>query len=93
MSTLNLGGRLVELSKRDIWSAARIAQDRPDVAYNLLAVDFLPPRALHRALLRVSASLAEGMVIMSTFWVLIHDFGQSNVKNMKSLEETFVKLY
>lgn len=83
MSTLNLGGRLVELSKRDIWSAARIAQDRPDVAYNLLAVDFLPPRALHRALLRVSASVADGMVIMSTFWVLIHFFIKFNVKKTR----------
>ena len=36
------GGRVVEISKRDIWSPARVAQERPDVAYRLVAIDFLP---------------------------------------------------
>lgn len=35
-------GRLTEISKRDIWSDQRIAQERPDVKYNLVAIDFLP---------------------------------------------------
>ena len=57
---LRPGGRLVEISKRDIWSPARLAQDRPDLHYSLLAVDFLLPSALQSGLLRLSASLAEG---------------------------------
>jgi hypothetical protein len=36
------GGRVVEISKRDIWSPARVAQERPDVYYRLVAIDFLP---------------------------------------------------
>ena len=36
------GGRVVEISKRDIWSPERVAQERPDVAYRLVAIDFLP---------------------------------------------------
>lgn len=35
------GGRVTEISKRDIWSPQRIAQERPDIRYNLIAVDFL----------------------------------------------------
>ena len=31
-----------EISKRDIWSPQRIAQERPDVDYQLVAIDFLP---------------------------------------------------
>ena len=54
------GGRFVEISKRDIWSPARLAQDRPDVTYSLLALDFLPPSALQSGLLRLSTSLAVG---------------------------------
>lgn len=33
LAVLRLGGRVVELSKRDIWSPARIAQERPDISY------------------------------------------------------------
>lgn len=42
-------GRMAEISKRDVWSPQRVAQERPDVAYTLVAIDFLPPavRALH----------------------------------------------
>lgn len=31
-----------EISKRDIWSPARVAQERPDIDYKLIAIDFLP---------------------------------------------------
>ena len=57
---LKVGGRLVEISKRDIWSPARLAQDRPDVHYSLLALDFLPQQAIHSCMLELSASLAGG---------------------------------
>ena len=54
------GGRFVEISKRDIWSPARLAQDRPDVSYSLLAVDFLPPSAVHSALTRAAQAVSTG---------------------------------
>jgi NADPH:quinone reductase-like Zn-dependent oxidoreductase len=60
LSGLKVGGRFVEISKRDIWSPARVAQERPDVLYNLVAVDFLPDRAVHSALVRLGSQLAAG---------------------------------
>jgi len=54
------GGRFVEISKRDIWSPARLAQDRPDLHYSLLAVDFLPPSALQSALTRAAQAVSSG---------------------------------
>lgn len=32
---------MAEISKRDIWSPERVAQERPDVNYRLVAIDFL----------------------------------------------------
>lgn len=54
------GARLVELAKRDIWSPQRAAQERPDVTYSLLAVDFLPVAVLRRSLQAVAARVAAG---------------------------------
>ncbi len=42
LAGLKLGGRMREISKRDIWSPQRIAQERPDIDYQLVAIDFLP---------------------------------------------------
>ena len=67
------GGRFVEISKWDIWSPARLAQDRPDVTYSLLALDFLPPCALQSGLLRLSTSLAVGC--LRPLPQAIHDSG------------------
>lgn len=44
LSCLSRGGRLAEISKRDIWSPQRVAQERPDVHYQLIAIDFLPTK-------------------------------------------------
>jgi len=44
LASLALNGRMAEISKRDIWSPQRVAQERPDAAYNLVAIDFLPPQ-------------------------------------------------
>ncbi|KAI8473969.1 MAG: hypothetical protein J3K34DRAFT_383388, partial [Monoraphidium minutum] len=38
LALLRRGGRLVEIGKRDVWSGAAVAAQRPDVAYSLLAV-------------------------------------------------------
>ncbi len=76
------GGRFVEISKRDIWSPARLAQDRPDLHYSLLAVDFLPPSALQSGLLRLSTSLAAGC--LRPLPQAVHDTGseQSALRQM-----------
>lgn len=42
LACLARGGQLAEIGKRGIWSPARVAQERPDVAYRLVAIDFLP---------------------------------------------------
>ena len=60
LAGLRAGGRFVEISKRDIWSGARVAQERPDVAYSLVAVDFMSEAALNAALTRVAAGAATG---------------------------------
>ena len=57
---VRLGGRFVEISKRDIWSPARLAQERPDLHYSLLAVDFLPPSAIYSALTRAAQAVSSG---------------------------------
>ena len=76
------GGRFVEISKRDIWSPARLAQDRPDLHYSLLAVDFLPPSALQSGLLQLSTSLAAGN--LRPLPQAVHDSGseQSALRQM-----------
>lgn len=42
LACLGPHARLAEISKRGIWSPARVAQERPDVHYKLVAIDFLP---------------------------------------------------
>ena len=59
---VRLGGRFVEISKRDIWSPARLAQERPDIHYSLLAVDFLPPSAIQSGLMKLTTALAAGFL-------------------------------
>lgn len=59
LATMDLGGRMIEISKRDIWNTQRVSQERPDISYSLLAVDFMPEDALHAALARVSAGAAK----------------------------------
>lgn len=49
---------MTEIGKRDIWSPQRVAQERPDISYTLLAIDFFPPEALQASLSAVSTHLA-----------------------------------
>ncbi|KAK9863861.1 hypothetical protein WJX84_009188, partial [Apatococcus fuscideae] len=58
LSGLCRGARMTEIGKRDIWSPQRIAQERPDISYCLLAIDFFPPEALQ-------ASLSTGLAALS----------------------------
>lgn len=59
LALLKPGGCMVELGKRDIWVHGRPAQERPDVRYNLLAIDFLPPEQLGSLLSVVRRTLGE----------------------------------
>ena len=60
LAGVRAGGHFVEISKRDIWSPARLAQERPDLHTSLLAVDFLPPSAVHSALTRAAQAISTG---------------------------------
>ena len=60
LSVLRPGGRFIEISKRDIWSGSRVCQERPDVGYTLVAVDFLPDMAVNRYLVRLASNISIG---------------------------------
>ena len=60
LASLQLMGHFVEVGKRDIWSPQRIAQERPDISYHLIAIDFLSPISIHKYMRRVSALVASG---------------------------------
>jgi NADPH:quinone reductase-like Zn-dependent oxidoreductase len=60
LALVSHGGRLVEISKRDIWHAGRAAQERPDLHFGMVAVDFLPGPEVQRAMSRVAAGAASG---------------------------------
>jgi NADPH:quinone reductase-like Zn-dependent oxidoreductase len=62
LAVLRQGGRFVEIGKRDIWSPAAVAAERPDVCFSLLAVDFLPESVAQSALQRVAAGVAAGQL-------------------------------
>ncbi len=53
----------MEIGKRDIFSAAAVAAERPDVAYGLVAVDFMSEVGLHAAMLKLSQPAASGSVM------------------------------
>ena len=53
-------GCFVEVGKRDIWSPQRAAQERPDLAYRLVAIDFWTPEVVGRNMMRLAAMLSKG---------------------------------
>lgn len=65
LGCLGAGARVAEISKRDIWSRQRVAQERADVSLSLIALDFMlggaqaPAQALLAAL---AAAMARGEV-------------------------------
>ncbi|WP_349270152.1 putative polyketide synthase [Mycolicibacterium parafortuitum] len=55
------GGRFAEIAKRDIWPAERMAEARPDLAYEIVALDtvmFTEPDRIRDLLTEVSEGLA-----------------------------------
>jgi len=60
LALLSHGGRMVEISKRDIWHASRAAQERPDLSFGMVAIDFLPGAEVQKAMSRVASGAASG---------------------------------
>jgi acyl transferase domain-containing protein/acyl carrier protein len=56
-------GRFAEIAKRDIWTHAQMAEARPDIAYEIVALDtvmFTEPDRIRDLLTEVSDGLAKG---------------------------------
>lgn len=56
------GGIFAEIGKRDIWSHFRIAQERPDISYRIVAIDFLLAKSLGAKMQQLGALLAAGTI-------------------------------
>ncbi|WP_299556586.1 type I polyketide synthase [uncultured Mycolicibacterium sp.] len=57
------GGRFAEIAKRDIWTREQMAAARPDIAYEIVALDTVTaedPDRIHRLLTEVADGLARG---------------------------------
>ena len=57
------GGRFAEIAKRDIWTAEQMAALRPDIAYEIVALDvtmMTDPDHIQRLMVEVSDGLAKG---------------------------------
>lgn len=68
LAALGAGGTFVEVAKRDIWSAARVAQERPDARHRLVAVDFAAAADVGAAMRRVAAMVAQGELMKRGRW-------------------------
>ena len=64
------GGALVEVGKRGIWSPARVAQERPDAAYHLVAIDFWLPATVAGSLLNLATNFAHGACSSLAFYIV-----------------------
>ncbi|MGL5443410.1 MAG: SDR family NAD(P)-dependent oxidoreductase, partial [[Mycobacterium] stephanolepidis] len=56
-------GRFAEIAKRDIWTSEQMAEARPDIAYEIVALDtvmFQEPERIRGLLTEVSDGLAKG---------------------------------
>lgn len=59
-----LGGRFAEIAKRDIWTPAQMAAVRPDIDYEIIALDVTmmsDPDHIQRLMSEVSDGLADGV--------------------------------
>ena len=62
LAMLSVAGGMIEVGKRDIWSHARVIQERPDVHHKTVALDYMSPRAIGCLLERVALMLGRGQV-------------------------------
>jgi len=65
LSASSMEGCFVEVGKRDIWSPQRVAQERPDLAYRLVAIDFWTPKIVSENMTRLASMLHTGEEIQS----------------------------
>ena len=65
LACTQMQGCFVEVGKRDIWSPQRVAQERPDLAYRLVAIDFWTPEVVGRNMMRLAAMLSKGGVLIA----------------------------
>ena len=59
-AVLEMGAHFVEVAKRDIWSPQRAAQERPDLAFHLVAIDFWTPEVVGKNMNRIAGMLHSG---------------------------------
>ena len=62
LAVLKIGGRFIEISKRDIWAQQLVALERPDCSFAYIAVDFLSPVCIQSSLQWVAAALTMGTI-------------------------------
>lgn len=60
LAAVSVGGHFVEVGKRDIWCPQRVAQERPDLAYHLVAIDFWTPELVGQHMRRLAVMLHAG---------------------------------
>ncbi|MFI5506558.1 SDR family NAD(P)-dependent oxidoreductase [Mycobacterium sp. NPDC051804] len=63
LKATNQDGRFAEIAKRDIWSPEQMAEVRPDIDYEIVALDtvmFTEPDRIRELLTEVSEGLAQG---------------------------------
>ena len=60
LAAISMGGCFVEVAKRDIWSPQRVAQERPDLVYRLVAIDFWTPEVVGQHMSRLAVLLFKG---------------------------------
>lgn len=94
LAGLKKGGRMREISKRDIWSPQRIAQERPDIDYQLVAIDFLPVQVLTfskqlHALYCIPLSLYGGMLNLEMLSDTVEKLSDTGVEDLLAERQQF----
>ena len=74
ISCIQLGGSLVEVSKRGIFSHNRVAQDRLDVDQSILAIDFMPVQRAQVCIKLIETLMSTGQIkpVFSSMYDLRH---------------------
>jgi hypothetical protein len=63
LAAIGKQGQFVEVAKRDIWSPQRLAQERPDVAYHQVAIDFWADEVVGHNMARLATMLCKGVPV------------------------------
>jgi hypothetical protein len=87
LSVMGIGGSLIELSKRDIWSHGRVEMERSDVSHQLLAMDFLPKDMQRLMLEKVAGGVGGGRIAALPGVVHSMEAVQSALRQMSQVSE------